>query len=79
MTRWPSIPSLTTRVSSAFMLTVSRLMLRRRLMNTRATSTDTGSMIRMIRVSTQDMYSSTQMSAITTRVSRTSTEITSVA
>ena len=73
------MPSLTTRVSSAFMLTVSRLMLRRRLMNTRATSTDTGSMIRMIRVSTQDMYSSTQISAITTRVSRTSTEITSVA
>ena len=42
-------------------------------------STETGSMIRMISVSTHDMYSSTQISAMTTRVSRTSTVMTSVA
>lgn len=73
------MPSLTTRVSSAFMLTVSRLMRRRRLMKVRAISTETGSMIRMIRVSTHEVYSSTQIRAMTTRVSRTSTVMTSVA
>ncbi|MNO07719.1 hypothetical protein D3C81_2300250 [compost metagenome] len=54
-------------------------MRRRRLMKKREISTDTGSMTRMISVSTHDMCSSTQISATTTRVSRTRTVMTSVA
>ncbi|CFP61604.1 Uncharacterised protein [Bordetella pertussis] len=61
------------------MLTVSRLMRRSRRVKARAMPTDTGSMTRMISVSAHDMYSSTPIRAMTTRVSRTSTVMTSVA
>ena len=78
-TRWPSMPSLTTRVSSAFMLTVSRLMRRSRLMKDREISTETGIVSRMMSVSSQDIYRSTTIMAITTSDSRTTTVRTSVA